>query len=174
MEVEPVVKSLTPTSKADAVVMFASALVILGAIFTIWEVVEPIPLYDGKVLSVIPDDGVLDRTKGQAAIIRRDQCSTRTTEVTVTRHWIDESGGITPMIEDTYQIKKGCHPLGPFRVYPPGALGEGKHTYRVTLRWCNHMKCLPYRIRDVEFIVKGWPPLNHHINRDDNTVPGPR
>lgn len=165
-------RSFIPTTKADAFTLFASFLVVLAGLFAVWQAAEPMPIYGGRILSVMPENAVLDRGRAQAAVMLREICTTHPTDAIVQRQWIDETGAITPVVDDRYVFDySGCKPVGPFRVYPPFSLGEGRHTYRVTIRWCNLMRCVSHRVPDVEFVIVGQHGAGTRLNRGSDSVP---
>lgn len=138
------------------------AVVWAGAIWLFWMSVEPSPVKRVEVVRVEPDDHVIDRSQHGTLTVYRRVVMSRTAPVQIIRVWIDAQGGMTPTLDDFIVLEEGDKVRDPVRVAPPATLREGKHRYRVSMRWCNslgtQLGCKTLPLEDVEVYIKGDTP----------------
>lgn len=143
-----------------AAVNISALIICIGAVTALWALLEPTPIRRVQLVRVEPANHVVDRSKYEALSVYRRVLMSRSATIQVVRTWVDDGNGITSTVDDWVFLERGDLVRDPVRVTPPSSLNPGRHRYRVTLRWCNAVKCLNTPVEDIEVWVLGSTPVN--------------
>lgn len=146
-----------------AAVNISALIICSGVISLMWAYIEPGPFSMVRVVKVEPANRTLHRDRMESLLVTREIEMRFGADVHIGRVWIDASGVQFGTVDDWVYLEKGRAIRDPIRVIAPASLPPGTYRYRVTLRWCNAIKCVNKPLEDLPVVIVGDRPPDDAI-----------